>query len=607
MASFEERYELLEVWGRGSHGTVWKARARSSGRIVAVKRVRRDPRERAEAWEERLRREAELLGRVRHPGIVEVVEVGFSLDEAWLVTEFVEGGSLEDMLRARGRLAPLEAASLVAQAARALHAAHEAGVVHRDVKPGNLLLAADGSVKITDFGVAGQPGERPCDGEAPGIFVGTPAYTAPEQLRGDPVDARADTWALGVVLWRCLAGEPPFRGLSVAEIAHRVLHDPVPDPDAALPHVPAPLRDVLRRILRKEPGERVETALELARLLEAAIVACGEEEQGGAAGARPRDRGAAGRERTVLPAPSGHEIPRRWRAAAGAIAAAMLVTALVLLAGTGAGPAREPGAGTRSRGATGSAARRALVAACGERGGRECAAALAAALAEAPGDGRVFGALGEALGGGRTAGRESAGGSPGPDEGSECPAAGEAAGKKRKQKRTSPERSRRPKARRPARPRPVRARATGKPRPAPATARQQEQGHPGPGPARMREGAAGHAPTAVAGPPADSPPGRGVVELRHPLSEGLVELLVDGRRAGLVRVGPGTPFPPGTPVTVAFSVAPGEHRLLLRVLSATARIELERAWTERWEPDAFRARRWEVAGGPGRWELVAGP
>ena len=594
MASFEDRYELLEVWGRGAHGTVWKARTRSTGRIVAVKRVHRDPRERAEAWEERLRREAELLGRVRHPGIVEVLEVGFSLDEAWLVTEFVEGGSLEDLLRARGRLAPLEAASLVAQAARALHAAHRAGVVHRDVKPGNLLLAADGSVKITDFGVAGQPGERAGDGEEPGVFVGTPAYTAPEQLRGQPVDGRADTWSLGVVLWRCLAGEPPFRGLSVAEIAHRVLHDPVPDVDGALPGVPAPVRAVLREVLHKDPGERPATALDMAHALEAAIVACGEEQLPAEPAGQVAAVGGSVRDRTILPGPRRRRPRRGWQVVVAAVAAALLVTAVVLVSGRAGRPGDGAGLRATSGRITGSAARRALVAACERRRERDCAAALGAALVEAPGDDRLFGALGEAL-------------RPLPAEGAEEAAGASAArtrgtvepGKRRRQKRTSPKPASRRKERRRPRPRPASVR-----RPDPGA---EEGRRPAPRQAAERAPARSHRPGAVVAPVPEPSPGRGVVEVRHPLAEGLVELLVDGRRAGLVRVGPGTAFPPGTPVTVAFSVSPGEHRLLLRVLSATARIELEQEWTEFWPSDGFRARRWQVIGGQGRWALSAAP
>ncbi len=598
MASFEERYELLEVWGRGAHGTVWKARARATGRIVAVKRVRRDPRERAEAWEERLRREAELLGRVRHPGIVEVVEVGFSLDEAWLVTEFVEGGSLEDLLRARGRLAPLEAASLVAQAARALDAAHRAGVVHRDVKPGNLLLAADGSVKITDFGVAGHPGERAGAGEDPGVFVGTPAYTAPEQLRGEPVDARADTWSLGVVLWRCLAGAPPFRGLSVAEIAHRVLHDPVPDPDRALPGVPAPLRSVLRDVLRKDPAERPARAVDMARALEAAVVASGEEgTPAGIPGEAAPVPGAA-REQTVLPARRSRGESRGWRTAVTALAAASLVAALVLVSGGTVDSGGKHGPGIVSRPVTGSAARRALVEACERRKGQACAAALGAALAEAPGDDRVFAALGAVL---RPSGERKAGNGPGNGAAGRRRVARVRA-KKRKHKRTSSAPVTRPRVSHRPGPRPAALER-------PSARREEEEGETRRDP-RGDAGLAGpvEPPGTVPSPGAhEAVPGRGVVELLHPLSEGLVELLVDGRRAGLVRVGPGTAFPPGRPVTMAFSVSPGEHRLLLRVLSATARIELEREWTDSWPPDGFRARRWEVAGRPGRWTLVPAP
>jgi len=172
-------------------------------------------------------------------------------------------------------------------------------------------------------------------------------------------------------------------------------------------------------------------------------------------------------------------------------------------------------------------------------------------------------------------------------------------GKRRRQKRTSPKPASRRKERRRPRPRPASVR-----RPDPGA---EEGRRPAPRQAAERAPARSHRPGAVVAPVPEPSPGRGVVEVRHPLAEGLVELLVDGRRAGLVRVGPGTAFPPGTPVTVAFSVSPGEHRLLLRVLSATARIELEQEWTEFWPSDGFRARRWQVTGGQGRWALSAAP
>ncbi len=608
MASFEQRYELLEVWGRGTHGTVWKARARRTGRTVAVKRVRRDPRAPADPWKECLRREAELLGRVRHPGIVEVIEVGIGLDEAWLVTEFVEGGSLEDLLRARGRLAPLEAAAIVARAARALDAAHRAGVVHRDVKPGNLLLAPDGEVKVTDFGIAARPGEAAA-GEDPGLFVGTPAYTAPEQLRGEPVDGRGDTWSLGVVLWRCLAGEPPFRGLTVAETVHRVLHDPVPDPADVLPGTPPAVREVLRWSLEKDPDRRPPSALAFARALEEAIVAdSGEGEE------PPPDRGflpGRGAPRTGgIAAFSSGEEPAvagegRW---AGILAAAGLALGVLLLAGVprdrekkqpGVVAPAGPGA---SAGVTATS--------CG--GGRETALARAAALAGSPGDDRLFRALGSALACSR--GIDEAGPPAAPDRrgettgprrasarrrggGERFPGGqGRRKGRKRGQKRTRPRRVASPEV---PGARPPRG---GGPSPGAGTSR------PAPRPARQELPAApGEAPAGKPRPAAQRRPGRGVVEVRHRLPEGVVEVLVDGRRVGLVRVGPGTPFPPGTPVTVAFSVSPGEHRLLLRVLSASARLEVERHWRERWAPDGFRARKWRLTGGAGAWELVPAP
>ena len=255
-------YEVLEELGRGGMGVVYKARHLKLGRVVALKMILAGdfagPEEVA-----RLRKEAEALGRLQHPNIVQIFEVGEAAGRPFCALEYVEGGALDRKL-AGAPQPPREAAALVETLARAVHAAHQRRVVHRDIKPANILLTADGTPKITDFGLAKRLDEE--GRTATGAVMGTPSYMAPEQARGraGEVGPAADIYALGAVLYQLLTGRPPFRAETPLDTMLQVLtHDP-PPPRQLRPDVPRDLETVCLTCLHKDPRRRYATAGALA-------------------------------------------------------------------------------------------------------------------------------------------------------------------------------------------------------------------------------------------------------------------------------------------------------------------------------------------------------
>ncbi|HSP18440.1 MAG TPA: protein kinase, partial [Myxococcaceae bacterium] len=258
-------YEVLGDLGSGGMGEVYRARDTRIGREVALKVLPREVQEDA-ACLHRFRDEARTVGTLNHPNIVTLYEVGEHGGAPYLVTELLAGQTLQARL-GRGALAPPVAVRIAREVALGLAAAHAKGIVHRDLKPANLFLTEDGRVKLLDLGIAQQVGSRPRGSAdatvtASGTVVGTVAYMAPEQIRGERVDSRADIFALGLILHEMLAGRRPFKGSSELELAAAILRD---DP----PVLPDPvLEGLVRRCLAKAPGDRFQSAQDLAYALE---------------------------------------------------------------------------------------------------------------------------------------------------------------------------------------------------------------------------------------------------------------------------------------------------------------------------------------------------
>src|SRR5262245_45297451 len=255
-----DRYEVLGKLGAGAFGEVYEAKDRELGRTVAIKRIRLDTIAEGPELEEvkkRFVQEAQVAARLRHPGVVTIHDIKAQGASSFMVMERVEGETLQAILRDRGRLPVGETLRILGQAAAALDFAHAQGIVHRDVKPANLMIEPSGQVKVMDFGIA----KGPASGNITktGAIMGTPNYMSPEQARGDKVDGRADLFSLGCILYECLSGRRPFVGDSLTAILMKILTEPPPPLDLDALHLPAPLGDVLKRALAKDPGDRYPT------------------------------------------------------------------------------------------------------------------------------------------------------------------------------------------------------------------------------------------------------------------------------------------------------------------------------------------------------------
>ena len=260
------RYTVLGELGRGAMGVVFRALDPALDRAVAVKVIAARSAEPARAsaeLEARFLREARVAARISHPNVVTVYDAGREGGSLYLVMELVTGESLgARLLRGEFPSAP-EALEMAAQVADALGAAHALGVVHRDIKPGNIMVTESGRVKVADFGVAKAVGEE-TDLTRTGTVVGSPAYMAPEQVRGEALDGRADLFSLGVVLYELLMRRKPFPADTVTTLIYQILHeDPLADPavSSALGESVAPF---LRRCLEKVPGKRIPDAASFA-------------------------------------------------------------------------------------------------------------------------------------------------------------------------------------------------------------------------------------------------------------------------------------------------------------------------------------------------------
>jgi serine/threonine-protein kinase len=254
-----DRYELGPVLGEGGMARVYRGLDRQLRRPVAVK-VLAPPFDRDRSFVERFRREARAAAGLSHPNIVAVFDSGSDDGTHFIVTELVEGETLAERLKRDGPMPPAEAVAVSVDIARALAAAHERGLIHRDIKPGNVMVLPDGRVKVVDFGIARAAGSDTLTGT--GVVLGSTAYLSPEQAGGQPVDERADLYALGCVLYEMLTGHVPFRADTPIATMYRHVNEDAPPPSTISPVQPE-LEAVVMRCLEKDPKRRYASAAEL--------------------------------------------------------------------------------------------------------------------------------------------------------------------------------------------------------------------------------------------------------------------------------------------------------------------------------------------------------
>jgi tRNA A-37 threonylcarbamoyl transferase component Bud32 len=259
------RYEILEQIGRGAMGIVYKGRDPVLNRLTAIKTIRFSDEfddEKVDTIKSQFYREAELVAKLSHPNIVTIYDVGEDLDLTFLAMEYLQGESLEKYVHKHQLLSIKQCLNIIGQACDALEYAHQHGIVHRDVKPANIMLLGDGSIKVTDFGIARATTSTKT---RTGIIKGTPYYMSPEQTKGKEISGRSDVFSLGIVFYQLLTGRLPFDGENMAAIMYQITSvNPTP-PTEYKPNISKPILTVLNRALEKDIDQRYARAKEMGK------------------------------------------------------------------------------------------------------------------------------------------------------------------------------------------------------------------------------------------------------------------------------------------------------------------------------------------------------
>ncbi len=261
------RYQVVEVIGKGAMGTVFKGIDPAINRPVALKTIRLDfvsDQSELEELRDRLTREARAAGMLSHPNIVTIYDIGAQDDLHYIAMEYLEGRTLEDMIKRKVQFSYKIVASIITQICNALQYAHEQGIVHRDIKPANIMVLSDYTVKVMDFGIARVDSSSLT---RTGIAMGTPNYIAPELLQGKPVDRRCDIFSVGVVIYELLTGRRPFKGENLTSLIYSIINDDPPPPSKINDNLPLIFDHVVDKALKKNPTERYQKASDLKAVL----------------------------------------------------------------------------------------------------------------------------------------------------------------------------------------------------------------------------------------------------------------------------------------------------------------------------------------------------
>ena len=261
------RYEIVKQLGKGAMGTVYLGQDPRINRTTAIKTVKFSEdfdEDEAKEMKAKFFREAESAGTLSHPNIVTIYDAGEEHDLAYIAMEYLEGEDLDKYTKKKNLLPMRRVIDYIADIAEGLDYAHQKGIVHRDIKPANVMLLKGDKIKITDFGIARITASSQTK---TGIIKGTPYYMSPEQITGKKVDGRSDVFSLGTMMFQLLTGEVPFKGSSPAELMHKILNEPHPDPQQINPKILKPLVTILNKAMAKKVDDRYQTAGQMAQHL----------------------------------------------------------------------------------------------------------------------------------------------------------------------------------------------------------------------------------------------------------------------------------------------------------------------------------------------------